>query len=83
MRNTKVSYERNLSATFKRCLSNVYAAIGTSSSMLSNRVSWFYDLRGSSVTVDTACSSSLIGLHLGCQGLLQGEADMVSQIPGP
>ncbi|KAI1772330.1 hypothetical protein F4818DRAFT_444554 [Hypoxylon cercidicola] len=53
-----------------------YQATGISSSMLSNRVSWFYDLRGPSITIDTACSSSLVGLHLGCQSLLNGESDM-------
>ncbi|KAK9776195.1 putative Polyketide synthase [Seiridium cardinale] len=53
-----------------------YQATGISSSMLSNRLSWFYDLRGPSITIDTACSSSLAGLHLGCQSLLTGESDM-------
>ncbi|KAI1341943.1 hypothetical protein F5Y15DRAFT_406440 [Xylariaceae sp. FL0016] len=53
-----------------------YQATGISSSMLSNRVSWFYDLHGPSITIDTACSSSLAGLHLGCQSLLDGESEM-------
>ncbi|KAK6948366.1 hypothetical protein Daesc_010132 [Daldinia eschscholtzii] len=53
-----------------------YQATGTSSSMLSNRLSWFYDLRGPSLTLDTACSSTLTGLHLACQSLLQDESEM-------
>ncbi|KAI0383268.1 hypothetical protein F5Y04DRAFT_269991 [Hypomontagnella monticulosa] len=53
-----------------------YEATGTAAAMLSNRVSWFYDLRGPSITIDTACSSSLIALHLACENLLQGESDM-------
>ncbi|KAK8915432.1 Reducing polyketide synthase FUB1 [Metarhizium anisopliae] len=53
-----------------------YQATGNSGSMHSNRLSWFYDLRGPSVTIDTACSSSLVGIHLACQSLIQGEADM-------
>ncbi|PVH76707.1 hypothetical protein DL98DRAFT_535488 [Cadophora sp. DSE1049] len=39
---------------------NPYAATGLGRAMLSNRVSWFFDLRGASVTLDTACSSALV-----------------------
>lgn len=53
-----------------------YAATGNGSSMLANRVSWFYDMRGPSMTVDTACSSSLYAVHLACQSLRTGESKM-------
>ncbi|CAJ2508315.1 Uu.00g095010.m01.CDS01 [Anthostomella pinea] len=53
-----------------------YQATGISSSMLSNRLSWFYDFRGPSISLDTACSSSLVGLHLACQSLRNGESEM-------
>jgi polyketide synthase 13 len=54
-----------------------YAITGTSSSIIANRVSYFYDFRGPSVTIDTACSSSLVAMHQGVQALRNGEADVV------
>ena len=49
---------------------------GTGSELLSNRISWFYDLKGPSFTLGTACSSSLVALHQGCQSLRSGESEM-------
>jgi acyl transferase domain-containing protein len=59
-------------------LSVKYKPIGTSAAILAARVSWFYDLRGSSFTLDTACSSSIVALHTGAQDLRAGLSDMVS-----
>jgi acyl transferase domain-containing protein len=53
-----------------------YAAIGASQSMLANRLSWFYDLRGPSVNLDSACSSSAMAVDLACQLLHSGRTDM-------
>ncbi|KAK0702382.1 hypothetical protein B0H67DRAFT_650419 [Lasiosphaeris hirsuta] len=53
-----------------------YAITGTGNSILSNRISYIYNLHGPSMTVDTACSSSLTAFHLGCESLHKGEADM-------
>ncbi|KAH6626290.1 phenolpthiocerol synthesis polyketide synthase ppsA [Chaetomium sp. MPI-SDFR-AT-0129] len=49
-----------------------YAGTGTGPALLANRVSWFYDLRGTSITLDTACSSSMNALHLACESLRAG-----------
>ena len=53
-----------------------YAITGTASSIIANRVSYFYDFRGPSVAVDTACSSSLVAAHQGVRALRTGEADV-------
>ncbi|KAK1975933.1 beta-ketoacyl synthase domain-containing protein [Colletotrichum cereale] len=57
-------------------LSVKYKPIGTSAAILAARVSWFYDLRGSSFTLDTACSGSIVALHTGAQDLRAGLSDM-------
>lgn len=51
-----------------------HAATGVSRSILSNRISYAFNLHGASLSLDTACSSSLVALHLAAQGLQRGEA---------
>ncbi|KAH7313034.1 beta-ketoacyl synthase domain-containing protein [Rhexocercosporidium sp. MPI-PUGE-AT-0058] len=53
-----------------------YAATGNGIAIMSNRISWFYDLRGPSMTLDTGCSASLVGVHLACQSLRTGESTL-------
>ncbi|GKZ54184.1 putative Hybrid PKS-NRPS biosynthetic cluster [Aspergillus niger] len=50
-----------------------YHATGTARSILSNRVSYFFDWKGPSMTIDTACSSSLVAVHLAVQALRHSE----------
>lgn len=54
-----------------------YAITGNASSIIANRVSYFFDFRGPSMSVDTACSSSLVAIHEGVKALRAGEADVV------
>ncbi|QNG21617.1 type I polyketide synthase [Rhodococcus triatomae] len=53
-----------------------YALTGTSTAIVANRVSYFYDFRGPSVAIDTACSSSLVAVHQAVRSLRSGESDV-------
>jgi acyl transferase domain-containing protein/NADPH:quinone reductase-like Zn-dependent oxidoreductase/short-subunit dehydrogenase len=53
-----------------------YTMTGGTLSLVANRVSWFFDLRGPSLSIDTACSSSLVALHLACEALRRGEISL-------
>ncbi|KAJ5539524.1 hypothetical protein N7513_007856 [Penicillium frequentans] len=53
-----------------------HTACGIAATMLANRLSWFFNFKGTSMNLDTACSSSLVALHLACRDLLQGTSSM-------
>ncbi|KAI1326775.1 putative polyketide synthase [Xylariaceae sp. FL0255] len=53
-----------------------YAGLGFGISMLANRLSWFFDLRGPSVGLDSACSSSAMAIDIACQALRSGSCSM-------
>ena len=53
-----------------------YVMTGNGATMMANRISHFYDLRGPSMTVDTGCSTGLVALHQACQSLKTSDARM-------
>ena len=55
---------------------NAYAGTGNAHSILANRLSYFFDLRGPSMTIDTACSSALVAVHQACQSIRSGECSV-------
>lgn len=53
-----------------------HSAVGQSSNIIANRVSFSFGFTGPSLVVDTGCSSSLVALHIACQGLWDGSTEM-------
>ena len=51
--------------------------VSTNACNIANRVSYWFNFKGSSLTLDTACSSSLTALHMACATLRSGENDLV------
>ena len=60
---------------FDPAAADVQLMTGNTLSIVSNRISYVYDLRGPSFTVDTACSSSLVALHEALEAIRAGRID--------
>ncbi|CAG8910253.1 unnamed protein product [Penicillium egyptiacum] len=52
-----------------------YTATGMGTTILGNRISHTFNLKGPSLVIDTACSSSLYCLHMACAALEAGECE--------
>jgi acyl transferase domain-containing protein/acyl carrier protein len=59
-----------------RHLIDTHTATGSMMTMVANRLSHAFDLRGPSLATDTACSSSLVAAHLACQSIWRGESTL-------
>ncbi|XP_067676452.1 mycolipanoate synthase-like [Haliotis asinina] len=53
-----------------------HTVTGQARAIISNRVSYVYNLTGPSMTIDTACSSSLVALHQAGLALKAGDCSM-------
>ncbi|MCG8331292.1 MAG: type I polyketide synthase [Chitinophagales bacterium] len=60
---------------YNRDMINTHTPTSSTMVILSNRISYAFDLRGPSVSMDTACSSSLVAVHYACQSIWNGECD--------
>lgn len=61
---------------FDPASSDPYMMTGNAGALLSNRISYFFDLHGPSKTIDTACSSSIVALDDAVNALRAGQIDM-------
>lgn len=52
-----------------------YAMTGGAKSIIANRISYSFNLKGPSMVVDTACSSSLVALDLAVKAIQSGQQD--------
>ena len=55
---------------------DAFVGTGTAHCIAANRISFLFGLCGPSLSLDTACSSSLVTVHMACQSLRSGEADL-------
>ncbi|MBF0450082.1 MAG: SDR family NAD(P)-dependent oxidoreductase [Candidatus Magnetomorum sp.] len=60
----------------QRDIIGMHTATGSFATLLANRISYWFNLKGPSVSLDTACSSSLVAVHLACQSIWAKESDL-------
>ncbi|MEM9924049.1 MAG: amino acid adenylation domain-containing protein [Cyanobacteria bacterium P01_D01_bin.50] len=69
---------RNFSTqrTFLGSAFDLQVRLANGKDFLPTKVSYKLGLKGPSVNVQTACSTSLVAVHMACQSIINGEADM-------
>ncbi|HEY9044868.1 MAG TPA: acyltransferase domain-containing protein, partial [Ohtaekwangia sp.] len=60
----------------KNAKATLHSAVGMSSNVVANRVSFALGFTGPSLVIDTGCSASLVALHLACQSIINNESEM-------
>lgn len=70
-----LDYKLILANEHQRPLIDYHTSTGVAATLLSNRISHWFDFTGPSLTIDTACSSSLVAVHYACQSLWGGDSD--------
>lgn len=55
---------------------DAYTSLGSARSIGVGRIAYVLGLQGPAFQLDTSCSSSLLAIHLACQSLRNGEADL-------
>ena len=69
------SIDHNNRFMFDPAGSDSYMMTGNTGALISNRISYIFDLHGPSMTIDTACSSSLVALDEAVSALRAGQID--------
>ncbi|ASJ53845.1 non-ribosomal peptide synthetase [Brevibacillus formosus] len=73
-----VGLETAYQSHYRSLLQNedISSLVGSLVGLLSNRISYFLDLRGPALVLNTACSSGLVALHQACTALANKECEM-------
>ena len=60
----------------ERSTIDAYTTLGGMLCMAANRISYFFNLIGSSLALDSACSSSLVAVDLACRSIWDGQSEL-------
>lgn len=55
---------------------DAYTLLGTTSSLIPNRISYYFNLNGPSYEINSACSGTQLAIHNACDSILNGECEM-------